>query len=46
MLYLVKQETEQIESRFLESACGTSNFLTEIIPARWYVGEIRTACTE
>jgi len=26
----VKQETERIESRFLEPACGTGNFLTEI----------------
>ena len=31
MLDLVKQETEHIESRFLEPACGTGNFLTEIL---------------
>ncbi len=31
MLHLVKQETERIESRFLEPACGTGNFLTEIL---------------
>jgi len=31
MLDLVKQETERIESRFLEPACGTGNFLTEIL---------------
>lgn len=31
MLDLVKQETERIESRFLEPACGTGNFLAEII---------------
>jgi hypothetical protein len=30
MLDLVKQETERIESRFLEPACGTGNFLIEI----------------
>ena len=30
MLDLVRQETERIESRFLEPACGTGNFLTEI----------------
>jgi hypothetical protein len=30
MLDLVKQETERIDSRFLEPACGTRNFLTEI----------------
>ena len=31
MLDLVKQETERIDSRFLESACGTGNFLVEIL---------------
>lgn len=31
MLDLVKQETERIDSRFLEPACGTGNFLIEII---------------
>lgn len=31
MLDLVKTETERIESRFLEPACGTGNFLTEIL---------------
>ncbi len=31
ILDLVKQETERIESRFLEPACGTGNFLTEIL---------------
>ncbi|MCX7607660.1 MAG: SAM-dependent DNA methyltransferase [Anaerolineales bacterium] len=31
MLALVKQETERIDSRFLEPACGTGNFLTEIL---------------
>jgi len=31
MLDLVKQEAERIESRFLEPACGTGNFLTEIM---------------
>ena len=31
MLDLVKNETERIESRFLEPACGTGNFLTEIL---------------
>ena len=31
MLDLVKQETERIESRFLEPACGTGNFLIEIV---------------
>ena len=31
MLDLVKQETERIESRFLEPACGTGNFLVEVL---------------
>lgn len=31
MLDLVQQETERIDSRFLEPACGTGNFLTEIL---------------
>jgi len=31
MLDLVRQETERIDSRFLEPACGTGNFLTEVL---------------
>jgi len=31
MLDLVEQETERIDSRFLEPACGTGNFLAEIL---------------
>ena len=31
MLDLVKNETERIESRFLEPACGTGNFLIKIL---------------
>lgn len=31
MLDLVKQETERIDSRFLEPACGDGNFLDEIL---------------
>lgn len=31
MLDLVMQETERIDSRFLEPACGTGNFLIEIL---------------
>lgn len=30
MLDLVKEETERIDSRFLEPACGNGNFLIEI----------------
>lgn len=31
MLDLVKQETERIDSRFLEPACGNGNFLAAIL---------------
>lgn len=31
MLDLVKEETQRIESRFLEPACGDGNFLVEVI---------------
>ncbi len=31
MLDMVKPETERIDSRFLEPACGTGNFLAEIL---------------
>ena len=31
MLDLVKQETERVDSRFLEPACGDGNFLTAIL---------------
>lgn len=31
MLDLVKEETERIDSRFLEPACGAGNFLVEIL---------------
>ena len=33
MLDLVKEETERIDSRFLEPACGNGNFLVEIASA-------------
>lgn len=41
MLDLVKQETERIESRFLEPACGTGNFLTKILERKLRVIETR-----
>lgn len=43
MLDLVKQETERIESRFLEPACGTGNFLAEILERKFRVVEKRYA---
>jgi len=41
MLDLVKQETERIESRFLEPACGTGNFLLEVLDRKLRVVESR-----
>lgn len=41
MLDLVKQETERIESRFLEPACGDGNFLIEILRRKLAVCEER-----
>lgn len=41
MLDLVRQETERIESRFLEPACGTGNFLAEILERKLQVVEMR-----
>jgi len=41
MLDLVKQETERIDSRFLEPACGTGNFLIEILERKLKVVERR-----
>jgi len=41
MLDLVKQETQRIDSRFLEPACGTGNFLTEILRRKLRVVEER-----
>lgn len=43
MLDLVKQETERIESRFLEPACGTGNFLVEVLSRKLAVVEARYA---
>ena len=37
MLDLVKQETERIDSRFLEPACGDGNFLAEILKRKMSV---------
>lgn len=37
MLDLVKEETERIDSRFLEPACGNGNFLVEILSRKMEV---------
>jgi len=41
MLDLVKQETERIESRFLEPACGKGNFLAEVLDRKLRVVKAR-----
>lgn len=41
MLDLVKQETERIDSRFLEPACGNGNFLIEILRRKLEVVKVR-----
>lgn len=41
MLDLVKQETERIDARFLEPACGTGNFLVEVLKRKLSVVEKR-----
>ena len=41
MLDLVKQETERIDSRFLEPACGTGNFLVEVLKRKLFVVETK-----
>ena len=41
MLDLVKQETERIDSRFLEPACGDGNFLSEILKRKLAVVKSR-----
>jgi type I restriction-modification system DNA methylase subunit len=39
MLDLVKHETERIDSRFLEPACGNGNFLAEVLNRKLNVVE-------
>lgn len=41
MLDLVKHETQRIDSRFLEPACGTGNFLAEILNRKLAVVKVR-----
>jgi len=43
MLDLVKTETERIDSRFLEPACGNGNFLAEILTRKLGIVEKRYA---
>lgn len=41
MLDLVKDETERIDSRFLESACGSGNFLVQILQRKLAAVELK-----
>ena len=41
MLDLVKDETERLDSRFLEPACGSGNFLTKILKRKLAVVELK-----
>ena len=41
MLDLVKHETERIDSRFLEPACGNGNFLAEVLKRKLFIVDSR-----
>jgi hypothetical protein len=41
MLDLVKQETERIDSRFLEPACGSGNFIVQILQRKLAAVELK-----
>lgn len=41
MLDLVKEETERIDSRFLEPACGSGNFLLRVLKRKLAVVELK-----
>src|SRR5271169_4533566 len=41
MLDLVKSETERIDSRFLEPACGNGNFLVQILRRKLAAVELK-----
>jgi hypothetical protein len=46
MLNLVKNETERIDSRFLEPACGSGNFLKQILKRKLAAVEIKYGKSE
>ena len=41
MLDLVKDETERIDSRFLEPACGSGNFIVQILKRKLAAVELK-----
>src|SRR5579859_6772136 len=46
MLDLVKGETERIDSRFLEPACGSGNFLVPVLQRKLAAVELKFGKTE
>lgn len=46
MLDLVKDETERIDSRFLEPACGSGNFLVEVLRRKLAAVELKYGRSE
>ena len=46
MLDLVKEETERIDSRFLEPACGSGNFLIQVLRRKLAAVELRFGSSE
>lgn len=46
MLDLVKNESERIDSRFLEPACGSGNFLVEVLKRKLAAVELRYGASE
>lgn len=46
MLDLVKDETERLDSRFLEPACGSGNFLSKILKRKLATVEIKYSKSE
>ena len=46
MLNLVKDETERIDSRFLEPACGSGNFLVRVLQRKLAAVEIKFGKSE
>src|SRR5271170_6254536 len=41
MLFLVNDETERIDSRFLEPACGSGNFLVRVLQRKLAAVELK-----
>lgn len=46
MLDLVKDETERIDSRFLEPACGSGNFLIKVLRRKLAAVEMKYGCSD